>query len=68
MIPAIVRVMAVTFKRAKGKSDQTIIGDATDRLLLATKKKMLKEEGRIDYEKLARDGFTAEMIARLKSL
>jgi hypothetical protein len=45
-----------------------IMGDATDRLLLATKKKMLREKGRIDYEKLARDGFSAGMIERMKAL
>jgi len=63
-----IRNMPVTTKKAKEKSDQAIIADATDRLLLATKKKILEDEGRIDYEKLARDGFSAEMIARLKTL
>ena len=63
-----IRNMPVTTKKAKEKSDQAIIADATDRLLLATKKKILKDEGRVDYEKFARDGFSAEMIARLKTL
>ena len=49
------------------KSDATIMADATDRLLIATKTKMLRE-GRIDYQKLAREGFSAEMIARMKAL
>lgn len=60
--------MPAIAKKAKEKSDETIIADATDRLLLATKKKILKDEGQINYEKLARDGFSAEMIARLKEL
>lgn len=67
-IPAIIRKMPLTVKRPKEKSDESIIADATDRLLLATKKKMLKEEGRIDYDKLVRGGFSGEMIARLKAL
>jgi hypothetical protein len=32
------------------------------------KEKMLREKGRIDYDQLRRDGFSAEMIARLKAL
>jgi hypothetical protein len=44
------------------------MADATDRLLSATKKKMLRENGRVDYEKLAQDGFSAAMIERLKAL
>lgn len=68
MIPAMIRDMPITAKKAKEKSDDTIIADATDRLLLATKNKILEDEGRIDYEKLERDGFSAEVIARLKAL
>lgn len=54
-------------KRKQGKTD-IVLADAVDRLLRATKKKMLREKGRIDYEKLARDGFSAAMIERLKVL
>ena len=52
----------------KPKQDGKTLADAADRLLRATKKKMLRDNGRIDYEKLARDGFSAEMIERLKAL
>ena len=44
------------------------MADATDRLLSATKKKMLREKGSIDYDQLARDGFSVAMIERLKAL
>lgn len=54
--------------KAKIKKTGTVIADATDRLLRATKKKLLREDGGIDYEKLARDGFSAAMIERLKAL
>jgi hypothetical protein len=54
--------------KQKGKKTDTTLADAVDRLLRATKKKMLREKGRIDYEKLARDGFSAAMIGRLKVL
>jgi hypothetical protein len=45
-----------------------VIADAIDRLLSATKKKMMREKGSIDYDQLAREGFSAAMIARLKAL
>lgn len=52
----------------KQKQDTAILADAADRLLRETKKKMLREKGRIDYAKLARDGFSPAMIQRLKTL
>lgn len=52
----------------KQKEETKVFADATDRLLRATKKKMLREKGRIDYDKLARDGFSPAMIERLKTL
>jgi hypothetical protein len=60
--------MPVIVNKSKDKKIDTILGDATDRLLIATKKKMLREKGRIDYGQLAREGFSAAMIARLKAL
>lgn len=52
--------------RAKGKKKSTVIADATDRLLRAVKADMLREAGCIDYDELARKGYSSEMIARLK--
>jgi hypothetical protein len=54
--------------KQKDRKTETILADAVDRLLRATKKKMLRGKGRIDYEKLTRDGFSAAMIERLKVL
>ena len=59
--------MPVTVTRPKAKKSN-VLADAADRLLLAAKEKMLKEKGRIDYDQLEREGFSAEMIARLKTL
>lgn len=52
----------------KQKQASAVFADATDRLLREAKKKMLREKGRIDYAKLARDGFSPAMIERLKAL
>jgi hypothetical protein len=54
--------------KPKQKKTTAIIGDATDRLLRAVKQKMLREKGRIDYDALEREGYSSEMIARLKTL
>ncbi len=59
--------MPLVASKPKGKKSN-VVADATDRLLRATKEKMLKEKGWIDYDKLEREGFSAEMIARLKTL
>ena len=60
--------MSLVAHKTKGKKTGVVIADATDRLLSATKKKMLRDKGRIDYDKLAQDGFSAAMIERLKAL
>jgi hypothetical protein len=60
--------MPLVADKSKEKKVDTIMGDATDRLLLAAKKKMLRGKGRIDYDKLAREGFSPAMIERLKAL
>jgi hypothetical protein len=54
--------------KSKAKNSDNVMADATDRLLSATKKKMLREKGSIDYDQLARDGFSDAMIERLKAL
>ena len=60
--------MPFVANRPKAKKNNAIIADATDRLLRATKEKMLREKGRIDYDQLREEGFSAEMIGRLKAL
>jgi hypothetical protein len=55
-------------RNSKPTHGEKVIGEATDRLLLAAKKKMLRDHGRIDYDKLAHQGFSVEMIELLKSL
>ena len=60
--------MPVVAPKSKAKKSDNVIADATDRLLSATKKKMLREKGSIDFDQLARDGFSSAMIARLKTL
>lgn len=54
--------------KPKVKETDVVIADATDRLLLEIRRKMLLEDGGIDYGRLAREGFSAAVIKRLKAL
>ncbi len=60
--------MPLIASKSKGRKADALLADAADRLLSATKKKMLRDNGRIDYVKLEREGFSSEMIERLKAL
>ena len=42
--------------------------EAADRLLKAVKEKLLREKGKIDYAVLRRDGYSEDLIARLKHI
>jgi hypothetical protein len=62
------RVVPASTVNVKTKSEPEILADATDRMLRAIKEKMLREKGKLDYEALAQEGYSPEMIARLKEL
>jgi hypothetical protein len=42
--------------------------EAGDRLLKAVKERLLKQEGRINYEALRQQGYSEATLARLKEL
>ncbi|HEY5040369.1 MAG TPA: hypothetical protein VIK53_00010 [Verrucomicrobiae bacterium] len=42
--------------------------EAADRLLKAVKEKLLHEKGKIDYDALRRNGYSEDLIARLKQI
>lgn len=42
--------------------------EAGDRLLKAVKEKLLRENGKIDFTALRRDGYSPALIARLKDI
>ena len=54
-------------KAAKAtKSDGELSDQATNSLLKAVKQKMLKKQGRVDYVKLRRDGYSDRFLAKLE--
>jgi hypothetical protein len=42
--------------------------EAADRLLKAVKEKLLREKGKIDYAALRRNGYSEDLLARLKQI
>jgi len=54
-----------TTKR-RGKSEAELLDHATNNLLRAVKRKILKKEGRVDYDKLHKDGYSDRLLTRLE--
>ena len=44
-----------------------MLDHASKNLLRALKRDMLKKEGRIDYEKLRKDGYSERLLAKLEN-
>lgn len=51
----------------KQKSEAVLLDHATSNLLRALKKDMLQKEGRINSEKLRKDGYSERIIAKLEN-
>jgi hypothetical protein len=62
-----VKMSAIAPANKKKKYSRVSL-EAADRLLKAVKEKLLRKNGRIDYAALRRDGYSEELIARLKEL
>jgi hypothetical protein len=57
-------VKATTKRRTKTEAE--LLDHATNNLLRALKRDMLKNEGRVDSDKLRKDGYSDRLIARLE--
>ncbi len=57
--------MKATTKR-RAKSEAELLDHATNNLLHAVKLEMLKKQGRVDYGKLRKDGYSERILAKLK--
>lgn len=54
-----------TVKKTRRKTEGQVVEQATKNLLCALKKDMLAKEGRIDHDKLRKDGYSERLLARL---
>jgi hypothetical protein len=50
----------------KARSEADLLDKATGNLLKAVKRKLLKKQGRVDYTKLRKDGYSDRFLARLE--
>ena len=57
--------MKVTSKR-RPKSEAELLDHATNNLLRALKRDMLKKDGRVDRNKLRKDGYSERLLDRLE--
>ncbi|HEY5042752.1 MAG TPA: hypothetical protein VIK53_12195 [Verrucomicrobiae bacterium] len=48
------------------KSEAQLLDQATDNLLHAVKREMIKKQGRVDYGKLRKDGYSDRILTKLK--
>ncbi|PYJ70809.1 MAG: hypothetical protein DME76_04250 [Verrucomicrobia bacterium] len=55
-----------TTAKRHSKSEAELLDHATKNLLRALKRDMLKKDGRINYEKLRKDGYSERLLAKLE--
>lgn len=53
--------------KSRAKSEAQVLDRATNNLLRALKKDMVKKEGRVDSAKLRKDGYSDRLIAKLEA-
>jgi len=56
-----------TAKR-RAKSEAELLDYATNNLARALKREMLKKDGRIDYDKLRKEGYSERLLAKLEEV
>ena len=52
--------------KGRAKSEAELLDHATNNLLRALKREMLKKDGRIDYDKLRKEGYSERLLAKLE--
>ena len=57
--------MKATAKR-RAKSEAELLDHAAGNLMRSLKRDMLKKDGRIDYEKLRKEGYSERLLAKLE--
>ena len=55
-----------TAAKRRPKSEADVLDRVTKNLARAIKQEMLKEDGRVDYDKLRRDGYSERLLEKLQ--
>jgi hypothetical protein len=53
-------------KKPRRKTEGQVLEQATRNLLSALKKDMISKEGRVDYDKLRKEGYSERLLAKLE--
>jgi hypothetical protein len=59
------RVKATTKRQTKTEAE--LLDHATNNLLRAVKQKIVKKEGRVDYDKLRKEGYSGRFLAKVEA-
>jgi hypothetical protein len=59
------RVKAITKRQTKTEAE--LLDHATNNLLRAVKRKILKKEGRVDYDKMRKEGYSDRFLAKVEA-
>jgi len=54
--------------KGRTKSEAQVLDHATNSLLRALKKDMVKKDGRVDTAKLRKDGYSDRLVAKLEAV
>ena len=57
-----------TITKRRAKSEAELLDHASNNLLRALKQDMLKKDGRIDYDKLRKEGYSERLLAKLEQV
>ena len=52
--------------KGRAKSESAVLDHATNNLLRALKRDMLRKDGRVNHETLRKDGYSERLIAKLE--
>jgi hypothetical protein len=55
-----------TTAKRRAKSESELIDHSASNLMRALKRDMLKKDGRIDYDKLRKQGYSERLVAKLE--
>jgi hypothetical protein len=55
-----------TAAKRRAKSEAELLDHATDNLARALKRDVLKKNGRVDFEKLRKEGYSERLLAKLE--
>jgi len=60
------QIHSVTTSKRRAKSEAELLDHTTNNLARALKRDIVKKNGRIDYDKLRKEGYSERLLAKLE--